>query len=223
MNKKNLIIFTIFIMLISCIQKPTSNGLGGVVDEEIEYNEVMSKDSTDIEINDEIIKEDSTTLEQFTDQLIDVLSNNNLTEFAQYFHPEKGTYFSPYTFLDTMGVNYKTDEFITDLNQNKVILWGRYDGSGDPIELTIKDYFKQFVYPVDFKTLTTRKNINSKLAFSNTLNNIKSIFPDAQYVEYYYKGSGNYDGMDWSSLIFYIEKYQGNFYLVAVVHNEWTI
>lgn len=216
------IFFVIIVFLItSCIQKPTSNGLGGVVDEEAEYNEVMSNSDT---ITTESHLKDSLALEQFTDQLINTLSNNDLTEFAQHFHPEKGTYFSPYTFLDTMGgVNYITDEFITDLNQNKVVLWGRYDGSGELIELTIKDYFKQFVYPVDFKTLTTHKNINSKLAYSNTLNNIKSIFPDAQYVEYYYKGSGNYDGMDWSSLIFYIEKHQGYFYLVAVVHNEWTI
>jgi hypothetical protein len=219
---KTLTYITIIILLLfsSCIQEPAENGLGGIVDEEKEFNEVMSNDSTE---TGKQTKQDAQTLEQFTDLLIDLLDTNNLIEFAQYFHPEKGTYFSPYTFLDTTDVNYKTDDFINDLNAKKNIYWGEYDGSGDPIKLTVEDYFKQFVYAVDFKTLTTHKNINSDLTFSNTLNNVKEMLPSAEYIEYYYKGTDNYNGMDWASLIFYVEKLDGKYHLVAVVHNQWTI
>ncbi len=216
---KSIFFLVIVFLITACIQKPASNSLGGVVDEEAEYNEVMSNNTNATKPQ----SKDTTTIEQFTNQLIDILSENNLTEFAQYLHPKKGTYFSPYTFLDTTGVNYKTNQFLTNLNQNKVILWGKYDASGEPIKLTINDYFKQFVYAVNFKTLTTHKSINSKLANSNTINNIKTILPNAEYVEYYYKGSENFEGMDWASLIFYVEKFEGKYYLVAVVHNQWTI
>jgi len=211
---------TLCLLLTSCIQEPAENGLGGIVDEEKEFNEVMTKDSTIVE---EEPKQDTLTLEQFTDHLIDILDTNNLIEFAQFFHPEKGTYFSPYTLIDTTNVRFNTNDFITDLNTNKTIYWGEFDGSGDPINLTINDYFKQFVYAVNFKTLTTHKNINSDLTFSNTLNNAKEVLPNAEYIEYYYKGTDKYDGMDWASLIFYVEKFDGKYYLVAVIHNQWTI
>jgi len=217
--KSVFILIFIALVLTNCVQENENNSLGGIVDDEKEFNEVMSKDTTDFET----VEQDTITLEQFTDHLIDLLAENKIEEFAHFFHPEKGTYFSPYTFLDTMVVNYKTNDFINDLNNNVVNLWGEYDGSGEPIKLSIKDYFKQFVYNLDFKTLTSQKNINSKLVYSNTLNNIKEIFPNAEYVEYYYKGSGNYDGMDWASLIFYVEQFNGKYYLVAVVHNQWTI
>jgi hypothetical protein len=219
---KTIICSTLVVMLFltSCIQEPAENGLGGIVDEEKEFNEVMSNDSTEI---GEQSKHPPLTLVQFTDQLIDLLDTNNLIEFAQNFHPEKGTYFLPYTLIDTISVNYKTNDFIKDLKSKKNIYWGKYDGSGDSIKLNIENYFNQFVYVVNFKTLTTHKNINSNLAFSNTLNNVKEKLPNAEYVEYYYKGTDNYGGMDWESLIFYVEKFENKYYLVAVVHNQWTI
>ncbi len=211
----------LLILITSCIQEPENNGLGGFVDDEKEYNEVMTNDSTDAVIETE---EDTITLEQFTDLLIDILNDNDLEQFAQYFHPEKGTYFVPYTYLDTTkAIHYNTSDFINDLKNNTSIIWGEYDGSGETIKLSIKDYFKQFVYNVDYKTLTTRKNINSKLPDGNAINNINDIFPNTEYVDYYYKGSGNYEGMDWSSLTFYAEKFDGKYYLLAVVHNQWTI
>jgi len=211
----------IFLLTISgCVQEANQNNqLGGVVDEEEEYNELMAEDTTANQSQSE-----NTALEMYTDKYIDLLHQNNLEGLAEYFHPTKGAYFLPYAHFDTSTViNLKKTEFIQTLNANKIFTWGVYDGSGEPITLDITNYFKQFVYNIDFKNLTTSKHINTQLVSSNSLNNIGDILPKAKHIEYHYKGSKQYDGLDWSSLIFYVEEYNGQYYIVALVHNQWTI
>ena len=109
------------------------------------------------------------------------------------------------------------------MEANEKLIWGDQDGSGDEIVYTITEYFKAYVYDVDFKNETTDYHFNKDLAFSNTLNNISEVYPEAEFMEFYYDGTTEYEGMDWRSLIFYVEKLNNRYYLVAVVHNQWTI
>ena len=104
-----------------------------------------------------------------------------------------------------------------------MLTWGSQDGSGEPIVLSISDYFSKWVYDFDFKTKATEIHINEGLAFSNTQNNLSVVFPQAECIEFYNEGTTEYEGMDWKSLIFYIEKLDSTYYLVAVAHNQWTI
>jgi hypothetical protein len=221
--KKIIILSSFFILNYSCQNSNESNALGGIVDDEKEYNELMSKDSI---IEYKTSNEDLSISEliQYTNHFIDVLHKNNLEDLATYFHPEKGTYISPYTLIDSSTIKYFKTSFIEDLNSNKELIWGTYDGNGEVIKLPIRAYFKQFVYNVDYKLETTEIHTEQdSLTFSNTINNVSQVLPNAKFVEYFYKGSEKYEGMDWSSLIFYVEPYQNQLYLVAIVHNQWTI
>ena len=213
------------LLMVSCVQEPVQNGLGGYINDE-EYQEQF------IGIDVEEIKKDSVKMDtiqldtsfiDFSNEMIDLLHSNKLEEFSEYFHPKKSCTFVPYTFLTNENQKFITTTFKKQLEANLVLNWGDQDGSGEPIELTISDYISQWVYDFDFKTKSTEVHINKGLAFSNTQNNLTDIFPEAHCIEFYQEGSTEYEGLDWRSLIFYVEKFEGNYVLVAVVHNQWTI
>ena len=222
--KQIISILLLSLLLFSCVQSNNENGLGGYIDEETYQNEFMTDNDEPLILEMEF---DSITIDtsfiDFTNNIIAYLKNDNLIQFATTFHPKKGCKFIPYPYLVEEDLVFSNDDFRKELQTNKKLHWGMYDSSGEPIDLTIKNYVKQFVYDVNYKDKATDININENLTISNTINNISEFYPKAQYIEFYYDGTAEFEGMDWSSLIFYIEKLNNKYYLVAVVHNQWTI
>lgn len=224
---KNWFLSVVIVISYSCIQEPENNGLGGYISIEDEYNELntfeddWTDDLAETEFNENAV---DTSLIDFINLAVDKLHNNKLKEFSRLFHPEKGCTFTPYTWTSKNSQNFKQEQFKELLDSTDLIMnWGVSDGKGDPIELTLKNYFKRFVYSFNFKDKSTDIHFNKDLAYSNTLNNIKNIHPNADFMEFYHEGTEEFTGMDWSSLIFYAEKYKNKYYLVAIAHNEWTI
>ncbi len=209
----------------ACVQEPAQNGLGGYVDDETIYNEFMTADTSNTTTEMDVISEDSTNenLLHFTDGLINQLHDQDYQAFASAFHPTRKCAFTPYTLVDSSSIKLDSTKFVEYLNSNEKLHWGDYDGSGEPIQLTLKAYLNQFVYGVDFKSKTDTIHINSNLEFSNTLNNYHEYYPEAEFVEYVFKGTPEFEGMDWQSIIFYVEQVNKTYKLVAVAHNQWTI
>jgi hypothetical protein len=52
-----------------------------------------------------------------------------------------------------------------------MITWGHFDGSGAPIKMTLNNYFKRFVYDVDF-VKPEKRSVNKFLGGGNSLNNL---------------------------------------------------
>lgn len=67
---------------------------------------------------------------------------------------------SPYAYVDVdCDMVLSKDQVKDGLSDNHKYQWGFYDGSGEPIELTIEEYFDQFVYDYDFmKTESVKIN-----------------------------------------------------------------
>jgi len=62
------------------------------------------------------------------------------------------------------------------------------------------------------------------LSSGNLINNIRESYPAAIIVEYHFPGfEEKYGGMDWTSLWLVFEKQGSEWYLVGLVHGEWTI
>ena len=101
-----------------------------------------------------------------------VLKNKDYTAFAKYIHPEDGCLFSPYGYIDTVAARVISQaNFVNLLNDGKKLNWGNYDGSGDAIELSLKQYFEKFVYNADF-LYPEKFAINKMLGSGNSLNNL---------------------------------------------------
>ena len=142
---------------------------------------------------------------------------------AALAHPEKGVRFSPYAAVDTdtdmVFSQARLKGFWGDPQQ---YAWGAYDGSGDPIELTPRDYHARFIVDRDFAN-PTRVGIDDDRAYGNTINNAETVYPNSIRIEFYI-GPSDEDaaGLDWAALRLVFEPYNGRWYLVAVIHDEWT-
>ena len=157
-------------------------------------------------------------------QILQTLKTKDFEKLAAFIHPTSGARFSPYGHIDTsMHRKFLPQQFINALKGGKKMLWGYYDGSGDSIKLSVDAYFKKFVYNADFLN-AKQTSINKMIGSGNSLNNLQTIYKDADFIESYFPGfDAKYNGMDWTALRLVYRKYEDKFYLVAVVHDQWTI
>jgi len=155
-------------------------------------------------------------------EVIATIKNSDFTKLATYVHPQKGVRFSPYGYVSTQSnLVFSADKIKNVTTDQTKYVWGGYDGSGFPMELTFEEYFKSYVYSHDFAN-ATEISYNRSVGSGNTLNNILVAYPNGTFVEYRFPGL-KYGGMDWQSLRLIFEELNGTWYLVGVVHAQWTI
>ena len=158
-----------------------------------------------------------------SEDILNLLKTKNYQQLSQYIHPVEGLRFSPYGYIDTLsGLKFTSSGFAA-LDTSKKLLWGHYDGSGAPIRLSLNKYFDKFVYDADFIN-APQKAANGILGQGNSINNLKEIYPGSYFTEFYFPGADpRYGGMDWKSLRLVFKEAEDKLYLVAIVHDQWTI
>ncbi|HMU47437.1 MAG TPA: hypothetical protein PKC72_13775 [Chitinophagaceae bacterium] len=165
-------------------------------------------------------------LKNTTTDILTSIKNKKYAALADYIHPEAGIRFSPYAFVDTVhDVVMSPAKFTEELNKNpqQKILWGEYDGTGDPISLSLNEFMQKFVYPADFLSPENFK-VNEFIGSGNTINNLKDVYKDCDFTESHFSGfEKKYDGMDWRSLRLVFKMKDGKYYLVGIVSDQWTI
>lgn len=152
------------------------------------------------------------------------LKEEDMEKLKLYIHPEKGVRFSPYQYVDLEeDVSLKRDEITDAYKDSKTYIWGDYDGKGDPIELSFKDYYQEFVYDQDFLNPHMIGN-NLSIGQGNMIDNVDTAYPNGNFVEFHFTGfDPQYDGIDWKSLKLVFEDYNGDWKLVGIIHDQWTI
>lgn len=170
-----------------------------------------------------IVNEDSALL-ALSGTILATIKDTNYTQFITYIHPTQGLRLAPYGFIDTSENRIvQANELLSLLHSNKKILWGSFDGTGDPIMMTAAGYFKRFVYNVDYLNAPD-KAANRIIGGGNSLNNIEKLYPGAPFTEFHFKGfEKKYEGMDWASIRLIFKKENNKYWLIAIVHDEWTI
>ncbi len=157
-------------------------------------------------------------------QAIKALKDYDLEALSKMVHPEKGVRFTPYAYVEAdQDIVFTAPQIKEAGSDDKKYIWGSYDGSGEPIELTFEEYYKKFVYDADF---ANAKEIayNETLGKGNSLDNSKEFYKDAFIVEYHFPGiDPQYQGLDWRSLRLVFEELEGSWYLVGIIHDQWTI
>lgn len=156
--------------------------------------------------------------------IMDSIKNKDMNRLSSYISPTLKLRFSPYDYIDIENSQVFTLEEVKDLQSGtELYLWGHYDGSGEPIELSFNDYYKRFIYDEDFANPQIIGN-DTAIGKGNTVDNIKDVYPNSHFVEFHFTGfDPQYGGADWRSLKLVFEQENGKWYLVAIVHGEWTI
>jgi hypothetical protein len=204
----------LIIFLIGCTnQQINSNDQISVPPEEIKENK--EEDKSPVEI---------LTVEETASNIVGLLSKRDLVSLAEYVHPTKGVRFTPYGYINLEEDQGFSSIEITNLwDDDKTYLWGYYDGTGDPIELTFREYYSKFIYDVDFAD-AEEISVNKRLGQGNSLDNSKIVYQNGTVVEFHFSGfDKQYDGMDWKSLRLVLEKVEDKWFLIGIIHDQWTI
>ncbi len=156
--------------------------------------------------------------------ILRALEVGDMEALAGFVHPDKGVRFSPYPYVNPeQDVVLTADEIRTAMLDSRVRTWGAWDGSGEPIEMTFSEYLERFVWDHDYFKADS-VSVNESLGQGNSLDNAREVYPDATIIEYYFAGfDPQYEGMDWRALKLVLENRNGQWFLVAIIHGEWTI
>lgn len=159
-----------------------------------------------------------------TVDVLELLKEKDMEGLSNYVHPDKGLRFSPYGYIDVENhLVFSAEEVAGLADDDSGYTWGAYDGSGEPVELTFDEYYDQFIFDEDFTNPQLIGN-NVRVGQGNTVNNIGEVYPEARFIELHFQEiDPKYEGMDWRSLRLVFEELDGQWYLVAIIHDQWTI
>jgi len=202
----------LFIFLMSCHQKDKNPAEKSAV-EKTESVSVPGK-------SPEISKEE--TLQTMNNNLLQFLKNKNYQKLASYIHPEKGITFSMYAFVDpSSDKHFSKEDFLKYLPTQEKFTFGEKDGSGEKYITTIQNYLMNWVWQKDFSQ--SKYEWNGKISHGNTLENAKQVYPKADITVNFVPGTKEMSEMDWGSLAFVFEEFNGRYFLVAIINDRWTI
>jgi hypothetical protein len=158
-------------------------------------------------------------------QAVNAFNVRDGEKLAALVHPEKGVRFSPSAYVDIQSdmlfTNVQVKQFWTDTN---IYTWGFAEGTGEPIRMAPSQYSRVYILSRDFLNPSSI-NVNSDRASGNTQNIAASVYPGGIRVEYYIEPSirDNILQNDWAALRLVFERQGNSWFLVAVIHDEWTI
>ncbi len=156
-------------------------------------------------------------------EVVEALRDRDMERLSAMVHPVKGVRFSPYAFVQDSDLVFKPDQLISLLSDPTKYMWGYYDGSGLPIEMTFEEYYGRFVYDQDYAN-AEQVSYNERIGPGNTIDNSLEYYPGASVVEYHFSGfDPALGGMDWKSLRLVFQQEGSVWYLVGIIHDEWTV
>lgn len=215
---KKYFFFPILLLLVFC-SKENASKTATIVDSlsiSMDSTKAVSKNSLTLKIPD---KNDVKTLNK---EILQLLKTKEYEKFANYIHPEKGVRFSMYGYIQPKKDKIFTkDDFLKYIGTNIKFTWGEKDGTGDLLQMSLKNYLEKWVFVKDFTQ--SEPSLNEIKNRGNTINNIKEIYPNSDFTENYLEGTEEYMQMNWNALRLVFEEYEGKLFLVGVINDQWTI
>ena len=155
-------------------------------------------------------------------EVVHALKTQDMVTLSGYVHPQNGVRFSPYAYVQDTDQVFSADEIASILADSAVYTWGFHAGSGEPIVLSFMAYFSRYVYDVDFAN-SPQLALNRRISTGNSIDNSTEFYPGSVFVEYFFPGfDPQYEGMDWRNLRLVFTENSGSWYLVGILHDEWT-
>lgn len=159
-------------------------------------------------------------------QIMLALKNRDMQKLASFVHPRRGVRFSPYVYVDVKTTRVLSrGQLVSLYRSNRRLTWGEWDGSGDHISMTFRQYLKRFVYRQDLLSDKAPAYNPESRHSGNDIDNLLEIYPRSIIVAYGHEGITGPQGgaMDWQTLYLIFEKSGNNWYLVGIANDEWTI
>ena len=163
------------------------------------------------------------TLKQQALRIQRALANNDFSRITDDIHPTRGVRFSMYAYVrtDTDKV-FSREQYAQYLQQSKIrFTWGEKDGTGEALVVPLPEYLRTWIDAKKYNN--ARITINEFESRGNMINNVNEAYPKSDVVDFHYKGTAEYDGMDWRGMRLVFDDYQGKRYLIGIVSDRWTV
>jgi hypothetical protein len=142
---------------------------------------------------------------------------------AALAHPSRGIRFAPYAYLNPSNIVLPAAQLANAFTDPTKRTWGITDGKGDPIILTFAEYAATYIYGRDFAA-SSHTAYNRTIGSGNTIDNTADIFPNAILFEAYDPGPDpQFKDTQWQCIRLLFERSGDRWFVVGVVHGEWTI
>ena len=149
---------------------------------------------------------------------------------ATKVHPQLGVTFALYAdygYPDRYGgpyVSFSNKELLE--KNNEIYQFGAHYASGEMYEMSLNEYIQNFLINHYDQKLPIREISYNEQLFSTggIINTIHEYYPDAKYVEYfrYESDESSIDPFYAQSLRFVYQKYEGEWYLTAIVRDVYS-
>lgn len=151
------------------------------------------------------------------------LKNNDFEALAETVHPDYGVVFSPIATVNlASNLSFTARQVESFGSGTDKLIWGVRPDSGEPISMTVGEYFTRYVTNRDY-TCAPVVTVNYTLRVGNARENVTDIFPGASFVDLCYPGTAEAEYTDWSILRLVFEPYGEELRLAAVIHSEATV
>jgi hypothetical protein len=159
------------------------------------------------------------------DKILEAIAAGNFATLAKYVHPQRGLEFSPYSrnLIDLQTIRFSQAEVVKFGVDERIYTWGTFDGSGEPILMTPSDYFKEFVYDIDYIRKAKRTTTIPKQRTPGEFSGLHKYYPEELIVRYHYPGTPDNEYIDFRDLILLFSVIEGRWYLVGVALAESTV
>ncbi|MCR8658843.1 hypothetical protein [Paenibacillus endoradicis] len=232
MRKWLLLIIAVGVLIVTACQKQESTAQPPpIITEEIDNNVTMPPiiDQTSPKPTNESTPNDNEPQqlqpEQLAQLIVEKLAQGQLIDIAPYVAEDVAVRFSPYPYIrEDVDFELTQLQFVTAMSADTIVTAREYDGSGEPMELTFAQYYHEFINDRAYATDAV-VGVNTTNGLGSMIQNWQDIYSTEQYtsVEYYIEGTAEYEGMDWNSLRLVFEEQAGQYFLVAVIHGQWTM
>jgi len=227
---KSLVSLVLFLFLAGCHQSGSSiKNSEKVVDTAIGNmsTDTLLKPSPFKKDQDTIVatasrKVDTVLLLKRSEEILSSIKNGDYRKLATYVDPQGYIRFSPYAHINiAKDKNLSPHQFLQLVQQRKKINWNSaFDEK--PELLNVEQYFKKFVYDVDFLNAEL-KSVNQFHSQGTDLNNINEVYPGSDVVEFFFPGfEKKYEGLDFRALRLVYTSKSNELFLTGIIHDQWT-
>ncbi|MBC7960812.1 MAG: hypothetical protein H7X94_13215 [Vallitaleaceae bacterium] len=238
MKKLLLISLLCSFLLVSCNKKETTQEdiypttletTTEITSQEIEATTTTEAVTTEAAATTTAIDTNSPTTDDeiiaYATEILQLIKDEDYAALSEYVSDDYKLGLSPYSNADFATLVYFTAADVVSIPTTPTIInWGIQDGSGEPILLKPSDYFAEYVYDQDF-VAAPNISVDTVIGTGNMIDNTSNAPIVDHFVEFHFPSfDPQYDGMDWESLrlAFKIDGL-GDYKLVLIIHDQWTI
>lgn len=156
-------------------------------------------------------------------EILSLLEAKDFAALASFVHPQAGLRFSPQFFIHTdTDLVFTREQVANFASDNNIYIWGTHAARGDLIQMSVIDYWNEYVDPL-MPDQQWQMLVPGEKSPSIAIDNFFEVYPQGSYVDFVKPGTEEFGNLDWKLLrLAFQQAADGAYYLVGIIHDNWV-